>query len=327
MKISQQMTILSFICEVYEFPNFSVGLRTLFSLFINESKRTCSNDRLLRRAAERNALNVLACKEERLSRSRHSSSIPSTISPVQAHDVFTFNNQQLSFFTDFTMATALCARRLTKELRSLQKDPIESPKISVQPNEANILEIHYVIEGSDNTPYAGGIYWGKLIFPSNYPLKPPSVMMITPSGRFQPERRLCLSMSDFHPETWNPLWSVSTILTGLYSFMIETSSTVGSIETSTSQKLEFARQSLAFNVRDPAFCKLFPQYVELHRKRLEERQASLGISGPLNSTGTGMLEQKAAMENADNGGIQALFTTAAGVVAIFSAVVLAMRFL
>ena len=102
------------------------------------------------------------------------------------------------------MATDICMRRLTKELRALAKDPIKSPKITVAPNEANILEMHYVIEGSENTPYAGGVYHGKLIFPKDYPLKPPSVMMLTPNGRFQPNRRLCLSMSDFHPEVRFP---------------------------------------------------------------------------------------------------------------------------
>merc|ERR1711907_779787 len=97
----------------------------------------------------------------------------------------------------------------TKELKSLMKDPIKNPKVTVAPNESNILEVHYVIEGSEKTPYAGGIYHGKLIFPKDYPLKPPSVIMLTKNGRFQPNRRLCLSMSDFHPESWNPMWSVS----------------------------------------------------------------------------------------------------------------------
>lgn len=44
--------------------------------------------------------------------------------------------------------------------------------------------------------------------------------MITPTGRFKTNTRLCLSISDFHPDTWNPAWSVSTILTGLLSFMV-----------------------------------------------------------------------------------------------------------
>ena len=30
--------------------------------------------------------------------------------------------------------------------------------------------------------------------------------MLTPNGRFKTGIRLCLSMSDYHPETWNPLW-------------------------------------------------------------------------------------------------------------------------
>ena len=68
--------------------------------------------------------------------------------------------------------------------------------------------------------YAGGFYHGKLIFPKDYPFKPPRIMMMTPNGRFQTNTRLCLSISDFHPDLWNPAWSVATILTGLLSFMV-----------------------------------------------------------------------------------------------------------
>lgn len=50
-----------------------------------------------------------------------------------------------------------------------------------------------MIEGPEGTPYHGGTYHGKLKFPEQYPHKPPSIMMITPSGRFVPETRLCLS--------------------------------------------------------------------------------------------------------------------------------------
>jgi ubiquitin-conjugating enzyme E2 J2 len=224
------------------------------------------------------------------------------------------------------MASDLCTRRLTKELSALRKDPIRSPKITVAPNEANILEMHYVIEGSKKTPYEGGIYHGKIIFPKDYPLKPPSVMMVTPSGRFQPSRRLCLSMSDFHPETWNPMWSVSTILTGLYSFMIETAPTLGSVETTTSQKQRFARQSLEFNVRDPNFRKLFPEYVEMHQEQMALRRSALGISASEPSTQLSH-EPIVPLLAHDRGDMNGIYATAAGIVAILSAVVFAMRFL
>jgi len=171
------------------------------------------------------------------------------------------------------MATDICTRRLTKELSALKKEPISDPTILVEPNESNILEMHYVIEGSKGTPYEGGVYHGKLLFPKEYPLKPPGVMMCTPSGRFQPNRRLCLSMSDFHPESWNPMWSVSTILTGLYSFMIESNPTLGSIETTTTHKRKLAAQSLEYNCRDKTFCRLFPDYVELWNEQKKLRPA------------------------------------------------------
>lgn len=165
------------------------------------------------------------------------------------------------------MATPLCTRRLTREYQGLLKNPIESPNILAAPNESNILEWHYVIEGGKGTPYEGGYYHGKLLFPKEYPLKPPSVIMITPSGRFKPNRRLCLSMSDFHPESWNPMWSVSTILTGLYSFMLEIAPTLGSIETSNAEKRKLAKQSLEYNVQDPIFRKLFPKMVVIHDEK------------------------------------------------------------
>jgi ubiquitin-conjugating enzyme E2 J2 len=46
-------------------------------------------------------------------------------------------------------------------------------------------------------------------------------------------------MSDFHPESWNPMWSVSTILMGLMSFMLEESPTFGSITTRYSGKRKY----------------------------------------------------------------------------------------
>ena len=118
------------------------------------------------------------------------------------------------------MASGLAARRLAREYAAIKKSPV--PNIEARPLESNILEWHYVIEGTADTSYEGGHYHGKLKFPPEYPLRPPSVLMMTPSGRFKTNRRLCLSMSDFHPESyvaflsstavdlskhrWNPMW-------------------------------------------------------------------------------------------------------------------------
>lgn len=77
-------------------------------------------------------------------------------------------------------------------------------------------------------------------------------------------------MSDFHPETWNPLWSVGSILSGLLSFMLETKPTLGSIETSSKKKRELAKKSMEENIRSEQFRRFFPELVAEYKKKKEE---------------------------------------------------------
>mmetsp|Transcript_9280 Transcript_9280/g.23699 ORF Transcript_9280/g.23699 Transcript_9280/m.23699 type:complete len:241 (-) Transcript_9280:20-742(-) len=157
-------------------------------------------------------------------------------------------------------------RRLQKEYKTLLKEP--PANISAHPSPGSILEWHYVLRGTGD--YEGGVYHGKVTFPAMYPYKPPSIKMLTPNGRFAVNTRLCLSMSDFHPETWNPMWSVASILTGLLSFMYEDQVTAGSIQTSAAEKRRLARDSLAYNLKSPTFRKLFPELEEEYNRRQEE---------------------------------------------------------
>ncbi|KAM8956281.1 ubiquitin-conjugating enzyme E2 J2 isoform 1-T2 [Lycaon pictus] len=157
-------------------------------------------------------------------------------------------------------APTTATQRLKQDYLRIKKDPV--PYICAEPLPSNILEWHYVVRGPEMTPYEGGYYHGKLVFPREFPFKPPSIYMITPNGRFKCNTRLCLSITDFHPDTWNPAWSVSTILTGLLSFMVEKGPTLGSIETSDFTKRQLAAQSLTFNLKDKVFCELFPEVVE-----------------------------------------------------------------
>jgi len=169
-------------------------------------------------------------------------------------------------------AQPLATKRLSREFVALRRSPVEN--IVAKPLDENILEWHYVIRGTED-PYSGGYYHGVLRFPAEYPLRPPSVLMFTPSGRFKTNRRLCLSMSDFHPESWNPMWSVATILTGLYSFMLENQATLGSVDATPAQRRKFAAQSLGYNCSDATFRALFPDLVELHDQR-QQREGSAG---------------------------------------------------
>lgn len=149
-----------------------------------------------------------------------------------------------------SLQTVTKSSQLTREYQTIQQNP--PPYIIAHPSESNILEFvpftpfsprqftstnrlflhcrwHYILTGPPKTPYENGQYWGTLLFPPNYPFAPPAIRMHTPSGRFQPSTRLCLSISDFHPKSFNPAWEVSTILIGLMSFMTSDEMTTGSV--------------------------------------------------------------------------------------------------
>lgn len=98
-----------------------------------------------------------------------------------------------------------------------------------------------------------------LLLPSgDYPFKPPDIKLFTPSGRFKPETKICTSMTSFHPSTWNPAWSVATILTGLLSFMLSEEITTGSMTASSGDRKALAEKSHAFNIGNKKFRDIFP---------------------------------------------------------------------
>lgn len=143
------------------------------------------------------------------------------------------------------MATKSAHKRLTREYQNLQKSPPQF--ITARPSESNILEWHYILTGPPDTPYHDGQYWGTLTFPAEYPFAPPAIRMHTPSGRFKCSERLCLSISDFHPKSFNPAWEVSTILLGVLSFMTSEEMTTGSIRGTEAERRALAGQTRWWN--------------------------------------------------------------------------------
>mmetsp|Transcript_28050 Transcript_28050/g.63193 ORF Transcript_28050/g.63193 Transcript_28050/m.63193 type:complete len:514 (-) Transcript_28050:321-1862(-) len=171
-------------------------------------------------------------------------------------------------------ASATSVRRLRRELQLIQQSP--NAQVAVKPSSASLLEWHFALHSLPaDTPYSGGCYHGRLLFPSDYPHAPPTVVMVTPSGRLETGCRLCLSMTDFHPESWNPAWSVDTILTGLLSyFLSDAESGYGSVRASWETRLAFAEASWAQNLADPEFVQLFPELTSPSRSSASDQRAA-----------------------------------------------------
>jgi ubiquitin-conjugating enzyme E2 J2 len=154
--------------------------------------------------------------------------------------------------------------RLIREYQMIQKDPI--PFIVTVPTPNNWLIWHFVIyDLPEDSPYFGGVYHGELKFTSNYPMSPPSIIVHTPNGRFKPGERICTSMSDFHPETWSPIWRISSILSGLVSFMQSEERSTGCVASSDTYKRSCALKSLPHILSQQRLCSLFEDFIPAFR--------------------------------------------------------------
>jgi len=85
----------------------------------------------------------------------------------------------------------------------------------------NPFELHFSLWGPAGSPYSDGIYHGVLALAENYPFEPPSVIFMTPSGRFKTDKPICLSSSTHHAELWQPSWSIRMFMISLRAFFLE----------------------------------------------------------------------------------------------------------
>ncbi|GKV37948.1 hypothetical protein SLEP1_g45908 [Rubroshorea leprosula] len=108
-------------------------------------------------------------------------------------------------------------KRILQEVKEMQSNP--SDDFMSLPLEENIFEWQFAIRGPGDSEFEGGIYHGRIQLPAEYPFQPPSFMMLTPNGRFETQTKVCLSISNHHPEHWQPSWSVRTALVALIAFM------------------------------------------------------------------------------------------------------------
>lgn len=135
-------------------------------------------------------------------------------------------------------------RRLMKEATELTTSP--SPHFHASPiSDTNLYDWHFTLTGPPPpSPYSSGIYHGRIIFPPTYPLRPPSFRFLTPTGRFEVNREICLSISGHHEESWQPAWGVRTALLAIRSFMdADAKGQVGGLDVSEEARREYARGS------------------------------------------------------------------------------------
>jgi len=136
-------------------------------------------------------------------------------------------------------------KRLMKEAQEL-REPTE--QYFAQPLEDNLFEWHFTVRGPPDSPFQGGFYHGRIILPTEYPMKPPSIIMLTPNGRFEINKKICLSISGHHPESWQPSWSIRTALLAIIGFMpTEGMGAIGSLDYPEEERKKLAVKSVQWS--------------------------------------------------------------------------------
>lgn len=108
-------------------------------------------------------------------------------------------------------------KRIMSDLREVRES--KSPMYTALCSDEDCRQWFFTIRGPPDSDFEGGIYHGRIILPADYPFKPPHIILLTQSGRFQINMKICLSFSAYHPEEWQPAWGIRTILEAIVSFL------------------------------------------------------------------------------------------------------------
>lgn len=116
-------------------------------------------------------------------------------------------------------ASIIQQKRFTNEKSLLAKEPLHYT--TAYPDKENPLIWYCLIVGQKGTPYYGGQYIYKIHHSPKYPAEPPDYYFLTPSGRYEVNKKICLTNSSYHKGEWSSTWNIKTILISFYSIFLD----------------------------------------------------------------------------------------------------------
>ena len=112
----------------------------------------------------------------------------------------------------------MALQRLQKELSEIQKDT--PANCSAGPNNNDLFNWEATIIGPTETPYEGGIFKLKILFPADYPFKPPKITFETRiyHPNINANGGICL---DILKDQWSPALNITKVLLSICSLLDE----------------------------------------------------------------------------------------------------------
>ncbi|KAL4240058.1 hypothetical protein ACF0H5_000852 [Mactra antiquata] len=113
----------------------------------------------------------------------------------------------------------MAQKRLTKEYRDISNDP--PPGCSAGPeNDCDLFRWSATLAGPTDSPYQGGIFFLRMLFPTDYPFKPPKVAFTTKvyHPNINNHGNICL---DILRSQWSPALTVGKVLLSVLALLSE----------------------------------------------------------------------------------------------------------
>lgn len=112
----------------------------------------------------------------------------------------------------------MALRRIQKELADLQRDP--PANCSAGPIGDDMFKWEGVIMGPSDSPYQGGVFKLEILFPVDYPFKPPKLQFTTKiyHPNINPAGLICL---DILKQQWSPALTISKVLLSITSLLTD----------------------------------------------------------------------------------------------------------
>jgi len=110
----------------------------------------------------------------------------------------------------------MASKRLQKELNDMMRDP--PANCSAGPPKDDLFAWEATIIGPEDTPYHGGMFRLSIVFPVDYPFKPPKATFITKiyHPNISSAGSICL---DILKDKWSPALTVGKVLLSICSLL------------------------------------------------------------------------------------------------------------
>ena len=143
-------------------------------------------------------------------------------------------------------SSVITEKRLKNEMKELLKNRLEFAQ-AIQDEDDKFI-FYFLLKGDKDSDYNGGYYLGKIMLPHEYPAKPGDFMTLTPNGRFEINKKICLTNSGYHTESWTPTWNIKNMIIGFSSiFNTDLEHGISHIKDTPANRRKFAKESVDYN--------------------------------------------------------------------------------